>query len=162
MRDFHFIALTLPALTDPSVAIAASRAGGIGVLDLEYAQDDERAALAAIAKLDKYVTQRCGIRLDGNARRFVYGVTAALPPRVNLVILVPTPPDCLRQQIHDLRSRNLTVLLEATCSEEALLGEQVGVDGLIAKGHEAGGRVGDETSLILLQRLMRQVCLPIW
>ena len=35
MRTFRLIALTPPGLADPSIAIAASRAGELGVLDLE-------------------------------------------------------------------------------------------------------------------------------
>src|SRR5262249_19187498 len=46
--------------------------------------------------------------------------------------------------------------------EQALLGEELGVDGLIAKGHEASGWVGEETSFVLFQRLMKAVSLPIW
>ena len=34
--DFEVIGLTLPRLLDPAVAIAVSRAGGIGVLVLEW------------------------------------------------------------------------------------------------------------------------------
>jgi hypothetical protein len=39
MPSFQVIALTLPAMPNPAVAIAASRAGGLGVLDLEYTRD---------------------------------------------------------------------------------------------------------------------------
>ena len=53
MRTFQVIILTLPGLPEPSVAIAASRAGGLGVLDLEYTRD-EQAAFNAIQKLIKY------------------------------------------------------------------------------------------------------------
>ena len=45
---------------------------------------------------------------------------------------------------------------------QAELGQQLGVDGLIAKGHEAGGWVGEETTFILLQRLLHSVELPIY
>ncbi len=38
-NTFNFIALTPPGLPVPSIAIAASRAGGIGILDLEYVSD---------------------------------------------------------------------------------------------------------------------------
>lgn len=39
--------------------------------------------------------------------------------------------------------------------------ETLGVDGLLAKGNEAGGYSGDETAFILLQRLIDQTDLPI-
>ena len=42
MNEFRIIALTPPGLPDPSIAIAASRAGAVGVLDLEYTEDEKR------------------------------------------------------------------------------------------------------------------------
>jgi acyl transferase domain-containing protein/NAD(P)H-dependent flavin oxidoreductase YrpB (nitropropane dioxygenase family)/NAD(P)-dependent dehydrogenase (short-subunit alcohol dehydrogenase family) len=36
------------------------------------------------------------------------------------------------------------------------------VDGLIAKGNEAGGWVGEETTFILLQQLLNRVSVPVW
>ena len=40
MERLQIITLTLPGLPDPAIAVAGSRAGGIGVLDLEYVQDE--------------------------------------------------------------------------------------------------------------------------
>ena len=37
-----------------------------------------------------------------------------------------------------------------------------GVDGLMAKGHEAGGFVGEETTFILIQRLLADTSVPVW
>ena len=49
--DFQLVALTLPGIPDAAIAIAASLpAGGIGVLDLEFVQD-EKAALASAGQL---------------------------------------------------------------------------------------------------------------
>ena len=70
-----------------------------------------------------------------------------------------------RSGVTALRARkpnDLTILLETTSLPEAQLARDAGVDGLIAKGHEAGGRVGEETTLILLQRLLAQTSLPVW
>ena len=161
MREFQLIALTLPGVADPSIAIAASRAGGIGVLDLEYAWD-EQAALEGIARLAKYARQGCGVKLDAEAESFVASVTSELPEQIAVVILTPAHPVSLHRQVQALRRQNRRVLLEASGLEQALLGEEAGVDGLIVKGHEAGGRVSEETSCILLQRLIKHISLPIW
>src|SRR5688500_12167155 len=62
---FAFAALTPPGEPDPSIAIAASRAGEIGVLNLEYARD-EQAALAAVDRLASAVgNRRFGVLVDG-------------------------------------------------------------------------------------------------
>ncbi len=161
MRGFQLVALTLPGVIEPSIPIAASRAGELGVLNLEHTQD-KRAAHDAIARMAQYARRGCGIKLDSAATGFVEQVTSDLPEQIQMVILTASDPDALRQQVPALRQRRLTVLLEVTCLEQAQLGEQLGVDGLIAKGHEAGGWIGEETTFILLQHLLSEIDLPIW
>ncbi|MHC4889933.1 MAG: beta-ketoacyl synthase N-terminal-like domain-containing protein, partial [Planctomycetota bacterium] len=161
MQMFQLIVLTPPGLIDPSIAIAASRGGGLSVLDLGYAQD-EHAALAATAKLAQYSTKACGIKLDGQNVEFVDSLMSNLPKRVEVVILTPSDADILRRQVQVLHSQKITVFLETTSVEQAILGVEAEVDGLIAKGNEAGGWVGEETTFILLQRLLNRVSVPIW
>jgi acyl transferase domain-containing protein/NAD(P)H-dependent flavin oxidoreductase YrpB (nitropropane dioxygenase family)/NAD(P)-dependent dehydrogenase (short-subunit alcohol dehydrogenase family) len=161
MRPFQLIALTPPKLIAPSIAIAASRAGELGVLNLEHTRD-EIAARDAIAKMTHYTSQVCGIKLDGSARAFVDHVTCDLPRQVEVVILTPWDQESLRQRVPDLHQRQLTILIEVTSLEQAQLGEQLGVDGLIAKGHEAAGWVSEETTFILLQHLLSEMNLPVW
>jgi acyl transferase domain-containing protein/NAD(P)H-dependent flavin oxidoreductase YrpB (nitropropane dioxygenase family)/NAD(P)-dependent dehydrogenase (short-subunit alcohol dehydrogenase family) len=151
----------LPGVANPSIAIAASRAGGIGVLDLEYVWN-EPAALAGLAQLTRYTRQACGVKLDAGAESFMANVTSELPAQITVVILTRAHPVSLRRQVQTLRRQNRRVFLETLDLEQALLGEEVGVDGLIVKGHEAGGRVSEETSFILLQRLIKHVSLPMW
>ena len=161
MRNFHFAALTLPGLIDPAIAIAASHAGAIGVLDLTYATD-EHTALAAMAKLVRYAKGSCGLKLDACSPRLIESILPQLPEQIQFVILTPADADRSTPYVHALRGRKLTVLLETISIDEARLGEQLLVDGLIAKGHESGGRIGEETTFILLQRLLAHTSLPIW
>ncbi|MGH9268705.1 MAG: nitronate monooxygenase, partial [Acidimicrobiales bacterium] len=60
-----------------------------------------------------------------------------------------------------LRRRGARVVLEATSLAEARLGEELEVAAVIAKGHEAGGRVGEATAFILLQELLARTTLPV-
>ncbi|HEV7859226.1 MAG TPA: nitronate monooxygenase, partial [Pyrinomonadaceae bacterium] len=160
-ESFGLIALTLPGSSDPAIAIAASRAGELGVLDLQYVSD-ESEALAAVNRLARYAAgHRCGIKLEAGAQGFVPHLISSLPPEIGYVILVPTAPDVLRALVQSLREQNLMVLLETISLEEARLGEELGVEALIAKGHEAAGRVGEETTFILLQRLLAHSALPV-
>lgn len=161
MKTFQFIALTPPGLNDPSIAIAACRAGELGVVNLEYANQD-RAALAAISKMARFTKQTCGIRFEGSAQEFIDRATSDLPQQVKVIILTPTDADILIPQVRLLHGRNLSVVLETRCLDEARLGVKAGVDGLIAKGNEAGGWVGEETTFILLQQLLNRVSLPVW
>ena len=66
---------------------------------------------------------------------------------------------------------DLPVIAEVCCVEEAGLAIAAGAAGLIAKGQESGGRVGDESSFVLLQRVLELVTskaaeggapVPVW
>ena len=159
-REFQMIVLTPPGLADASIAIAASMAGGLGVLDLEYVRDRE-AALIGIKELARYARGDSGIKLNGHDGDFLAAVVSDLPSQLRLVILASAPPQ-LHELVELLHRKNLTVLLEATRLDQARSGQSAGVDGVIAKGHESGGRVGEETGFILLQRLTTQLSLPVW
>jgi acyl transferase domain-containing protein/NAD(P)H-dependent flavin oxidoreductase YrpB (nitropropane dioxygenase family)/NAD(P)-dependent dehydrogenase (short-subunit alcohol dehydrogenase family) len=161
MRDFELIALNLPGSIDPAVAIAASRAGAIGVLDLEDARD-EAAALVAVARMAELADGRCGLKLDCRRERHAFLCDAGLPPQLEVLMLTPRGPDELAAAVAEFRPRVGRIFVEAVCEEEALAAVAAGADGIIAKGHEAGGRVGDETTFILLQRLIAWAELPVW
>ena len=86
MPNFHVIALTLPGQPDPAVAIAATRAGGWGVLDLEYAKD-RRLAVDSITQLCRYAKGECGIKLDSSNTKFFQEVITAAAEGLQVVIL---------------------------------------------------------------------------
>ncbi len=161
MRSFRLIALTPPCLPDPSIAIAASRAGEIGIVDLEYLKN-EQEGLEAISKLTRYVKKNCGIRLYGEDDLLTTTIISKLPEQIDVAILTSDTPEVLRKQVQLLKERSITVLLQVTSLDQARLGNAAGVDGLIAKGNEAGGLVGEETSFILLQQLLKNISLPVW
>ncbi|MDQ4130788.1 MAG: nitronate monooxygenase, partial [Actinomycetota bacterium] len=153
--------LSAAPLADPSIGIAASRGGGLGVLDLTYVRN-ERVAADAVERLAKFGRGRWGVKLDGSDETFLEALTEELPDTCTTVILSPADVGRLPEQVRALRQRELTVQLETISVEEARLGEEVGVQGLIAKGHEAGGRVGEESTSILLQRLLGETKLPVF
>jgi acyl transferase domain-containing protein/NAD(P)H-dependent flavin oxidoreductase YrpB (nitropropane dioxygenase family) len=161
MREFRILCLTPPGPADPAVAAAASRAGALGVLDLELCFDEPGARLA-LGRLERLARAACGVKLDGTRIPFLDAMARALPDRVRTVILTPGDPALLGPRIGAWRAAGIEVLLEAVSTEEAALGADLGVDGLIAKGHEAAGRVGDETTFILLQRLLTRGSLPVF
>jgi acyl transferase domain-containing protein/NAD(P)H-dependent flavin oxidoreductase YrpB (nitropropane dioxygenase family) len=160
-RAFDYIVVTPPGFADPALAIAASRAGALGVLDLQFL-DDEEIALAAVNTLARQSRNRCGIRLGSSASPLCGHVLSDLPDALSVAILSPTDPKQVVDRVSRLHARNLTVLLEVISDAEARDGEEAGVDGLIVKGNESGGRVGEETTFVLLQRLLGTTALPVW
>jgi acyl transferase domain-containing protein/NAD(P)H-dependent flavin oxidoreductase YrpB (nitropropane dioxygenase family)/NAD(P)-dependent dehydrogenase (short-subunit alcohol dehydrogenase family) len=133
---------------DSAVVAALCRAGVLGVLDLGR---DERRARRALGALAAEVSTSFGVRVPE-------GVEASptwLPPQASLVIL----PNSASMDSW----RSLTIFVQVTSVQEAQTALAAGAAGLIAKGSESGGCVGDEASFILLQQLIREgITLPIW
>ncbi|MEW5989224.1 MAG: nitronate monooxygenase, partial [Chloroflexota bacterium] len=156
-QPFQLIAQTLPGLAQPDLAIAAGRAGGLGILDLTYTKLD--AAQQAVDRLARYGRAGGGVRLDGSDLHDGELARLALPAEIHTIIL-SGPADLERVRHFQMDGRR--VWLEVTSLARARQGEAWGVDGLVAKGQEAGGWIGEETTFILLQRLVRAVTLPVY
>ncbi len=159
MKSFRIIALTPVGLPDPAIAVAASRAGELGTLNLEFVTD-LRSASEAIAATERALTRPFGVRLAGYEPEFSSAVCSNLPDLVDTVILSVGEEEGLFGLVGILRTAGKRVLLEVSSDAEAAVALKLGVDGVIAKGHEAGGWCGEETTFVLLQRL-RGLGLPV-
>ena len=86
---FEVLATTPAGLLDPSIAIAASRAGAVGVLDLEHAAcvDTATAAVATLARLGR---GEMGVRLAADAPGIARAAMTALPAAVRTVVATST------------------------------------------------------------------------
>jgi acyl transferase domain-containing protein/NAD(P)H-dependent flavin oxidoreductase YrpB (nitropropane dioxygenase family)/NADP-dependent 3-hydroxy acid dehydrogenase YdfG len=149
-RPFEIICLSPPGHPDPAIPVAASRAGAVGVLDLAFGGE---AAAGAIATLGRLGRGACGLRLDAGAGAFIDAVTRDLPQTFDTAILAHEAGADLDGMVLLLKSRRLRVAIEVTDLGGARAALAAGADVLVLRGHEAAGRVGDETSFILLQRL---------
>ena len=161
MQSFDIVGLTLPGMLDPALVIAASRAEGIGVLNLEGVRNAQQLH-AAFSKILRHTQGRVGIRLDSRDPDLLHAVLPHFTPVVQLVILTAHDTKLLRQSVHTLHETGCRVWVEVTDIEQARQAVTCSVDGLIAKGNEAGGWVGDETIFVLIQHLLSEIELPIW
>jgi acyl transferase domain-containing protein/NAD(P)H-dependent flavin oxidoreductase YrpB (nitropropane dioxygenase family) len=132
---------------NPAMAIAASRAGGFGVVDIGR---DPVAARAALQRIAGEPERSLGVRVPAG----VDLPRAALPSSVGAVIVEAGAPFASFD--------DLTVAVEVTSPAEARAAEASGAHALIAKGNESGGRIGDETTFVLLQSLVRTAALPVY
>ncbi|WP_438484775.1 SDR family NAD(P)-dependent oxidoreductase [Streptomyces sp. S186] len=141
---------------DPRLVAAVCRAGALGVLDLGRGR--RRAARAALQLVRQWVPGPFGVRVgagcalgpddlaaDGGVHTVLLGADAGLAPG-------------------DLAAGRHRVLVEVTDHEAALAAARAGAHGLVARGNEAGGRVGELSTFVLLQQLVAdpEIGLPVW
>ncbi|HJQ45298.1 MAG TPA: SDR family NAD(P)-dependent oxidoreductase [Amycolatopsis sp.] len=132
------------------VVAAVCRAGGLGVLDLGAGDVRARYELQLAAS---WVPGGFGVRVPEGCRLD----PGDLPDQVDTVVLGCNSPWRPAQLPGDYR-----VLVEVTSRDEAAQAARDGVYGLIARGHEAGGCVGEASSFVLLQQLAFDGHLPVW
>jgi acyl transferase domain-containing protein/NAD(P)H-dependent flavin oxidoreductase YrpB (nitropropane dioxygenase family)/NAD(P)-dependent dehydrogenase (short-subunit alcohol dehydrogenase family)/acyl carrier protein len=141
MMELSDVLVLGPAATlDPAPAIAACRAGARGFLDLEFAADTGPVR-DAIRRLSRFAGPHFGLKLRDRPLE-------SLPVRPAWVILAGGS----FAFTNTYREAGIEVLAEAVSLAEAVGAVEAGVDGLILKGHEAGGRVGADTSFVLIQK----------
>jgi acyl transferase domain-containing protein/NAD(P)H-dependent flavin oxidoreductase YrpB (nitropropane dioxygenase family)/NAD(P)-dependent dehydrogenase (short-subunit alcohol dehydrogenase family) len=163
---------TLPGLQmDLPLVVAASRAGGIGVVDCQFAED-ANAIEKCLKQLVREVSVGVGIKITLEQVSAVKSCLSILAGskagttgggRTNVVVLESSPDaKKLASAIEVIHSFNLHAFVEVIDVKQAKQAEQAAADALIAKGHESGGRVGEETTFVLLQRLAAATKLPVW
>ncbi|MFF2130122.1 SDR family NAD(P)-dependent oxidoreductase [Streptomyces olivochromogenes] len=145
------IALNPFAVPSARVTAAAVRAGGLGVLDLTAGG---RRAAAELALAEEWSAAGFGVRLRDNDAF----PARDLPACVHTVLLT-TDASCTPADFPSHR-----VLVEVTGRAQALRAAAAGAHGLIARGHEAGGPVGELSTFVLLQQLLGddELDLPVW
>lgn len=183
MPAINFVALSpaapCEAYREPAIAIAAARAGAIGIVDLAFV-DDQAGMAAAFAMLvehgvdrterltklgDKPIAGRIGFRsLVGHLPHFLsQGAPQAVAAYAIIAgDLAPYDATLLAADIQTAKQAGFTVAVEVTSPAEAALAADAGAQILIAKGHEAAGRVGEATTYILLQQLVGTYEIPVW
>ncbi len=153
VNELDVVALSLPGSFDASLPIAAARAGALGILDV----CDALSAEQVLPEVDRLA------RLAGG-RRYGVMLPAQLGPIQRAVadgvgdcacVLLTEPmSDRLSDAVSFWRTRAARVGVVVTSVEEGRRAVDTGADLVVAKGHEAGGRVGEETTFILTQRLL--------
>ncbi|MFJ3776110.1 SDR family NAD(P)-dependent oxidoreductase [Streptomyces sp. NPDC090075] len=145
---------------DARLAAAVSRAGGLGVLDLG---DGGRQARDALGRLRSWAPSGFGVRLAGDCRidlgELARGAAARGGDGPHTVVLGAESA----WQVGDVAACH-RVLVEITDLEQALTAARAGADGLIARGAESGGRVGELSTFVLLQQLLDapELDVPVW
>ncbi|HEY3141772.1 MAG TPA: SDR family NAD(P)-dependent oxidoreductase [Acidimicrobiales bacterium] len=163
--------------SNPSLVVAALRAGALGVLDLTGSGAlglDVDEVTAAIASVTRRTDRAFAVRLrhaalvarpqHGRARAPASPKELGLPDQVTTVILTGPPPSpATIAGIGPVTAGwgGRRVLWEVVSREEAVSAIRAGAAGVVAKGCESGGRVGEVESFVLAQQAA-QLGIPFW
>ncbi|MEV6291970.1 SDR family oxidoreductase [Streptomyces sp. NPDC051896] len=151
----HDLVLCLTPFGEPDAGLAAAAcaAGALGILDLGTGGRRSREALS---RLRRSASGPFGVRVTGRCALAPAEVADA-PGTVVLTadatwLRTELPADC-------------RVLAEVTDIGQAHAALRAGAQGLIARGRESGGRVGEPSTFVLLQQLLsdEELCrVPVW
>src|SRR5271157_2473350 len=154
---YRILLATPQGLDSSALAIATDRAGGLGILD----GTGQNARDQAIRRLRDFKVQSYAIRVQPHEVCQDWLDQAG----ENLVAIVcsnPGTPEQLRNACTRVHAASRRALCEVTSMAEAEAALDAGSDGLIAVGHEAGGRVGADSAFILLQAILARTDRPVW
>jgi NAD(P)H-dependent flavin oxidoreductase YrpB (nitropropane dioxygenase family) len=161
MSDFRLIAKNPPGFLHPGIAIAASRAGALGILDLTLNPAPERAR-PALLDLHRYGRGQRGIRISTLFDDLDGEFLESLPDGLSTLIVETESEETVHQLVELSAQKGLELLVEAIDLDSAERAARAGAAGIIVKGHEAGGKIGEETALVLLQRLAADLEVPFY
>jgi acyl transferase domain-containing protein/NAD(P)H-dependent flavin oxidoreductase YrpB (nitropropane dioxygenase family)/NAD(P)-dependent dehydrogenase (short-subunit alcohol dehydrogenase family) len=141
------------------LAVAVERAGGLGVVGLGRDRAAARHALADAARWS-HRGASFGVRVPAGCPL----TTDELPPQVDTVVLGIasswSPADAVAG------GRRVLIEVTSLAQARAALGatDCARPHGLIAKGSESGGAVGETTAFVLLQQLLADpaIDVPVW
>ncbi|MEV7983431.1 beta-ketoacyl synthase N-terminal-like domain-containing protein, partial [Streptomyces sp. NPDC086519] len=142
---------------DARLATAVCAAGGLGVLDLGRG---DRRTLEALARLRRAAPGPYGVRIAAGCALTPDALTPDGPgPAPDTVVRAADAP----WTIAELAPRT-RVLAEVTDLAGARAAVAAGAHGLIARGAESGGLVGELSTFVLLQQLLAadELEVPVW
>jgi len=161
MTDFTQFVFSPAGLGDPALAIAASRAGAVGVYNAEL-DADAKVTLAALDRLGQHARGAYGAKVGAIDAALSAWLLAHAAHGLRWLIV---DSDAVASQlglIDALRSAGTQVLAEVKTAQPLDAALTAHLDGLLVKGNEAGGFVGEDASFILLQKWLQRSILPLY
>lgn len=161
MTEFTVLAFTPAGHCHPDLAIAACRAGGVGVVNGELLPDSAQAR-HALDVLSAATAAPYGAKCDAIDAEMAAALRSHARRGLRWLVVDAALVPVHAALVRELRAAGVKVLAEVTTPQwpqAALEGE---VDGLLLKGNEAGGFVGEDASFILLQKWHGRTALPLY
>ncbi|MDH6250335.1 acyl transferase domain-containing protein/NAD(P)H-dependent flavin oxidoreductase YrpB (nitropropane dioxygenase family)/NAD(P)-dependent dehydrogenase (short-subunit alcohol dehydrogenase family)/acyl carrier protein [Chryseobacterium sp. H1D6B] len=147
MKNLTIIGVTPFEKPDASLMLKLHQAGAFPVLNLGH---ESPAAQEALNQLDQTDIPSYGVCFPNDKL-----IPLQIPEKVRFAIL---PSGVSINAV-----LNLPIIYQITSLEEARQAEQLGAEGIIIKGNEAGGLVGYESTFVLFQRVIKEIhTIPVW
>jgi len=161
MASFKTFVLTPAGALDATLAICACRAGAVGILNGELSTDLQ-ALQTALEILAGSARAPFGVKLDAFSEALRDCLVACATRGMRWLILDAELLEACAPLLTDLRSRDVKVLVEVKTADWNDSALTPWADGLMLKGNEAGGFVGEDSSFILLQKWLPRTRLPLY
>ena len=133
------------------------------MLNLEFC-DDVEAAISALGHISRRARRTFGILLDGASLDLLGAILRQKLDGLAVVLLTTSIADdsVLARSVDQIHESKLEARAVITSVDDASRAQGAGFDGLVAKGNEAAGWVGEETAFVLGRRPIGRTQLPVW
>ncbi len=161
MSEFTKFVYTPIEHGDITLIISACRSGGVGVLNAEY----EINSTLIVNQLDLLAKKSChgyGLKVDQLDEYLIAGIHDCTKKGLHWLVVDSKIVSIYEAFFQELRHAGVKVLAELKQSYWTNQPLDQLVDGLVIKGNEAGGFVGENSSFILFQKWHKQTTLPLY
>jgi malonyl CoA-acyl carrier protein transacylase len=156
--EFQIIALNPTGFAGVRLVRAACTAGFLGALDIEHSSEEEIGPL--IQALIRSNVQFAVLVGELSPSRFQF-IESALGRGLRQVILSVEQTN-LKALVSSLRRHGIQVLVEIINRTDLDAAESAVPDGIVVKGNECGGSVGEEATFVLLQGVLAEAKIPVY
>jgi malonyl CoA-acyl carrier protein transacylase len=156
--EFQIIALTPTGFPGVRLVRAACMAGFVGVLDIQHSTEEEidpliQALIRSNVQFGVLVGELSALRLQS--------IEPAIGRGLGQVMLSVEQTN-LKSLVSSLRRQGIQVLVEIINRTNLSAAEAAEPDGIVVKGNECGGPVGEETTFVLLQGVLADAKIPTY
>ena len=157
LNRYSVLIATPQSLDGSALVIAADRAGGLGILDGRGQDIREQA----IRRMRDFKVRSYAITVQ--PQEVCQGwLDQAGENLIAVLCAIPGTPEQFKNACTQIHATGRQAMCEVMSMAQAAAALDAGSDGLIAVGHEAGGRVGTDSAFILLQAILARTDRPVW
>lgn len=161
MKRFTTFVYTPAGSADPTLAISACRAGAVGILNTELSNSSTNFQ-EQLETLQIQTESSFGVKIDSVQSEVLDIISSCSSKKLKWLIVDGELLTSSAVEIGRLRKRGLKILAELTTLNWPDDAPTKDIDGIIVKGNESGGYIGESSSYILFQKWLAQTDLPLY